>query len=75
MIITLGDQGSHEHFQFKIGDKVRVKNGQITGTVIGGHCYVNSGLNGVYYKVKIRFGGSQSYRQGDIELVRVRGSL
>jgi hypothetical protein len=75
MIIKLGDPDSHEHFQFKIGDKVRVKNSRIAGTVMGGHCYVNSGLNGIYYKIKIRFGGSQSFRQGDLELVRVLVSV
>ncbi len=75
MEIKLGDQESHEHFQFKIGDQVRVKHSRVTGTVIAGHCYLDPGLNSVYYRVKIRFGGSQSYRQGDIELVKVLVSV
>jgi hypothetical protein len=75
MRIKLGDQDTHEYFQFKIGDKVRVKNSRITGTVTAGHCYFDAGLNSVYYRVKTQHGGSQSYRQGDIELVKILVSV
>jgi hypothetical protein len=75
MRINLGDQDAHKYFQFKIGDKVRVKNSRIRGTVIAGHCYLDSALNPVYYRIKVQFGGSQSYRQSDLELARVLVSV
>jgi hypothetical protein len=71
MKIKLGDQDSDLYFTFKVGDKVRLKHGRITGTVIAGHCYLDSELSSVFYTVKTRFGPTQTFRQGDIELHRI----
>ena len=70
MLIKLSDQDSQHYFKFKIGDKVRLRYGHATGTVIAGNCYLDSELNSVFYTVKIRYGPTQKYKQGDIELLR-----
>jgi len=75
MLIKLGDQDSHRYFKYKIGDKVRLRYGKTTGTVIAGNCYLDSELSGsVFYTVKIRFGSNQKCKQGDIELFQKKMS-
>ena len=72
MLIKLGDQDSHHYFKFKIGDRVRLRHGQTTGTVMAGNCYLDSELSSVFYTVKPRYGPNQKYRQGDLELIQIR---
>ncbi len=72
MLIKLGDQDSHRYFKFKVGDRVRLKHGQATGTVMAGNCYLDSELSSIFYTVKPRYGPNQKYRQGDLELLQIR---
>ncbi len=74
MVVKLGDQNSHQYFAFKIGDKVRIRHAQTTGTVMAGNCYFDAELSSVFYTVKPRYGPNQKYRQGDLEPLQIRTS-
>ena len=73
MLIKLDDQDS-PYFKFKIGDKVRLKFGSTTGTIMAGNCYLDWGMSSVFYTVKIRYGPTQKFREGDIALFQIKMS-